>query len=371
MRRCWALPALAAFAVAAAGCGTQADKRILEELGMVSVIGFDEEEGQEADRRIDARTTVLFPVISPQAKVEEETLSVMSRSNDSRQRLSRMTDRKLVFGQLRSAIYNVRIAEGGLLDDLDALHRDPTLGTRVKLALSDSPVRELLAFRHPSIPLVGQYIDLLLEKEAIHLFIPRVNLHTFYRDLRDDGIDPVVPILNPSASSIMLDGIGLFRDDRLAGRIKADDIPYFIMLYGHFHQGLATVPLGREEIVTLGALRGDRQVRVRRTAGGAPAAEIRVTLNGSVVEYISDMDLKSQASRDAFVRRVARQVEENCRRQLRLMQRLRADCIGIGQHARALYSHAEWTKRDWRDTFADMDIRVKVEMRIKDYGVYP
>jgi len=366
-----ALSVLAALALLATGCGTQADKRVLEELGMVSVMGFDLEEDDDSDKNNSNRTTVLFPVINPMAKVEEETLTVRSDSNDARQRLARMTDRKLVFGQLRSAIYNVRIAEGGLLDDLDALLRDPTIGTRVKLALSDANVRKMLAFKHPAISRVGRYIDLLLEKESVHMYIPRANLHTFYRDLMDDGIDPVVPFLNPSDQSVMLDGVGLFRDDRLVGRIKADDMPYFVMLYSHFHQGTLSVQLKENEIVTLSALRGGREVRVRRKAGGMPEAEIRVKLHGTLVEHFGYEKFHSQKDRDELVRRIARKVEEKCEEQLKTMQRLRADCIGIGQHARSLYSYGEWKKLDWRETFAGMDIRVKAELRIKDFGMYP
>lgn len=365
-----ALSVLAALALLATGCGTQADKRVLEELGMVSVMGFDLEEDDDSDKNNSNRTTVLFPVINPMAKVEEETLTVRSDSNDARQRLARMTDRKLVFGQLRSAIYNVRIAEGGLLDDLDALLRDPTIGTRVKLALSDANVRKMLAFKHPAISQVGRYIDLLLEKESVHMYIPRANLHTFYRDLMDDGIDPVVPFLNPSDQSVMLDGVGLFRDDRLVGRIKADDMPYFVMLYSHFHQGILSVQLKENEIVTLSALRGGREVRVRRKAGGMPEAEIRVKLHGTLVEHFGYEKFHSQKDRDELVRRIARKVEEKCEEQLKTMQRLRADCIGIGQHARSLYSYGEWKKLDWRETFAGMDIRVKAELRIKDFGMY-
>lgn len=365
------VPVLALMSMAAGGCGTQADKRVLEELGIISVMGFDLEEGRDGEEGNSNRTTVLFPVINPRATAKEEVLSVMSRSNDSRQKLARMTDRKLVYGQLRAAVYNVRIAERGLLDELDALLRDPTLGTRVKLALTDDHVHELLTFRHPAIPKIGRYIDLLLEKESVHLFIPKANLHTFYRDLKDDGIDPVIPFINPSKDSIKLDGIGLFRDDRLAGRVKAEDMPYFVMLYGPFYQGIVSVQLDQDELVTLSALRSERHVRVRRKAGGAPAAEIRIVLNGSVVEYIGRMDFKTAKSRKDLIRKFNRKVEQMCERQIRNMQKLRADCIGIGQFARSLYPYPEWKKLDWRETFADMDIRVKVDLHVKDFGVYP
>jgi|GEM_PF-422306 spore germination protein len=364
----WSLPAVLSLLLS--GCGTQADKRVLEELGMVSVMGFDLEKGEASDEKDSNRTTVLFPVINPMAKVEEETLSVASNSNDSRQRLARMTDRKLVFGQLRTVIYSASIAEGGLLDDLDALIRDPTIGTRVKLALSDGNVRKLLAFKHPAIPRVGRYIDLLLEKESIHLFIPQVNLHTFYRDLKDDGIDPIAPFLNPSEQSVRLDGIGLFRDDRLVGRIPADDMPYFVMLYSHFHQGTLTVQLTENEVVTLSALRSDREVRVRRKAGGVPEAEILVKLHGTVVEHFGYERFSTDKKQDELKRRIVRKVEEKCKEQLELMQRLRADCIGIGQHARRLYGYDEWIKLDWREAFAGMDIKVKAELKVKDFGIY-
>jgi spore germination protein len=371
MRKYLAVPVLAFVTVAASGCGTQADKRVLEELGMISVMGFDLEEGRSEEEVNSNRTTVLFPVINPRATVEEEVLSVTSRSNNSRQELSRMTDRKLVFGQLRTAVFNARIAENGLLDDLDALLRDPTLGTRVKLALTDHNVHDLLTFKHPAIPRIGRYIDLLLEKESIHLFLPRSNLHTFYRDLRDDGIDPVIPIINPSTDSIKLDGIGLFRDDRLAGRVKAEEMPYFVMLYGDFRQGVITVQVGQTEFVTLTALRSERDVRIRRKAGGALAAEIRILLNGSVVEDFGYKNHKTKKSWEELIRKINRKVEEKCERQIRLMQKLRADCIGMGQYARRLYSYPEWKKLDWRETFADMDIRVKVDLHVKDFGVYP
>lgn len=357
---------------AVAGCGTQADKRVLEELGMITAIGIDlEEERGEQGGNLN-RITVLFPVINPQASVEEEVLSVVTRSSDARQHLFRMTDRKLVFGQLRTSVYNVDIAERGLMDDLDTLLRDPTVSSRTKLALAEGSARDMLSLKNPAIPRVGQYIDLLLEKESISHFIPRVNVHSFYRDLKDDGIDPVMPILKSSANTIMVEGIGLFRDDRLEGRVKPKDMAYFMMLHEDFHQGVMTVELDEDETVTLSALHSHRDIEVwRRKKDGKLAAEIRLELNGTLVEYTGSTDFKSKSARQKLVRRISRKVEEQCERQVRMLQKLGADCIGIGQEARSLFRYSDWKAQDWHDAFPDVDVRVHVDLRIKEYGMYP
>lgn len=374
MSRRWAALALLAVAglMLAAGCGTRADERILEELGMITTIGYDHPDDEEGDGADQKRTTVIFPVINPQASVEEETLSVVGSSNDAREDLSRMTDRKLVFGQLRTVIFHIRIAESGLMDDLDTLLRDPTVGTRVKLALTAGNTKDLLSIKSPVIPRMGQYIDMLLEKEMVHHFIPRVNVHTFFRDMMDDGIEPVMPILKTDGKVVELEGIGLFREDRLVGRVEPRLMAAFMMLHENFHQGTLILVLEEGESVTLGSLRCHRKVRVSRPSpGGPPVAHIRLSLLGSLAEYTGDKNLRDGKVRADLIKRINRKLEQRCRAQIRQLQSLGADSIGIGQKARNLYKYADWKKLNWPETFAGMDIRVSVGVTIKDYGAYP
>ncbi|MGO4272670.1 Ger(x)C family spore germination protein, partial [Paenibacillus sp. TAF58] len=106
-------------------------KRILEELGLVVVVGYDPQE----DNRIMG--TALLHQIDPEAK--EKVQVVVSTANTSkgiRNSQNRELSKRVVSGQLRIAMYNEKLARSGILTLTDTLSRDPSISDTVYVTVS-------------------------------------------------------------------------------------------------------------------------------------------------------------------------------------------------------------------------------------------
>ncbi|WP_449290013.1 hypothetical protein [Paenibacillus melissococcoides] len=58
----------------------------------------------------------------------------------------------------------------------------------------------------------------LLHSVIESAMIPEANIYSFIRDLFDDGIDPVAPVMKAHPETIEVAGIALFRGNNMWGR---------------------------------------------------------------------------------------------------------------------------------------------------------
>lgn len=351
------------------GCG---ETRILERLGFIHTTGYDfEPKGKEDTLRV----TIAVPKADPEGSIKRETMTtVVASSKEARIHFSRQSELSLVSGQLRNVLFGETLARKGIVEHIDTLVRDPMISQRVKVTVVKGTSYELLNKQYPNHPMPGQYIDRLLDKEAAKMMIPAVTLYDFTRDLYDDGIDPVAPIVKPAGQDIALDGIALFKDDRYVSRIPPDEVLIFSILRRNFKKGEMSVDLkelGQERSRLLfSSVFNNQKVKVRRDSNGELSARIQVLLKGSVLEYIGDLDIANDAERHKLEKQIAEYVELRTKRMLKSMQKHRADGLGIGMHVRNSMSYAEWNKLNWDEVYPAMKIDCSAKVVIKHYGKF-
>lgn len=77
---------------------------------------------------------------------------------------------------------------------------------------------------------MGSYIYQLLDKHEKKEMLVNSNLHDFISTLYEIGIDPTLPILsNENGVAPYLDGVALFRDDKIVGSISMKKPVYKII----------------------------------------------------------------------------------------------------------------------------------------------
>lgn len=362
----------------AGGCGTRADYSILEDLGMTSVVAYDPAPPED-DGMTRIRTTVVMPIVDPKARQDEITLSVVARSSkEAKDIISLQTDRQVVSGQLRSVLFSRTMAEKGLLPYIDSLLRDPQIGTRVKLAIAHGEAGELVETNLPASNRVGRYLDILLDKKARQFDIPQSTIHTWYRDLMDDGIDPALPLLKKHDKGIAISGIGLFRGDKMVAFVEPELSVLYMMLRGRVQTAELVLFLEGDDAedpnrvsLAFSHIRSKRKVDIRRDPKTDRfQAVITLKMKGDVTEYYGPYRLTDPSERGILGRKAIRKIESMCSEIVKLMQENGADCIGLGQKARKLVSYREWSDTDWPEQFSKMDIKVKVELMFDDLGMF-
>lgn len=350
-----------------AGC--KSDERILEKLGLVQTASYDLAE----NNRI--KVTSCVPVIDPDSSARRELLSTVSDSiKEARIMFSRQTDLTVVSGQLRDALFGLKLAKAGLGDYIDTLLRDPSIALGVKVTIINGDAGEILAKDYKPHTDTGRYINHLLEKEAAGNSIPNTTLYEFSRDYNDDGIDPVAPIVRDSGDKAIIDGIALFQEDRYKMKIPAEDGIIFGLFRDDLRQGEVAFNLGEEDgrpvVVMFSSLLNSRKVKVHRLGPGRFKVELLANIQGSVLEYTGHHYLNKAGVRQQLERDIADVIMAKAKEMVSQMQQHNVDSLGIGIQIRNTLSYKEWNQMNWREVYPQVEIECRAKVTIKDYGKY-
>lgn len=353
------------FLTIATGCSK--DNNILERAGYVRTVGFDAEKGDMI------RVTVNIPIIIAEAsetQQQEEIFSKIVRSSkEARILMQRKTSRKMVSGQINTILFNEELSRRGLWSHMDTLLRDFTISKRTEIAVVEGAARDIIETHLPGHSRTNQYIDRLLKKEFENQTLPHVLLHHFCRDYFDEGRDPITPVLTRSGKDLEVNGIALFKKDRMVGKLNASDILYFSIMYHDQNRGEFTLGLNRPELYSISfhAINNSTRITISKTPEGKYRADIRINIHGGITEYIGNLKM-STSERAELEQILSRHIEEKCNSIVKKMQQLGVDSIGIGQHIRNKVSYKEW-RAFYKDNYIqDMDIVVHASFKVKNFG---
>jgi spore germination protein len=356
----------------ATGCG---DTRILEKMGFIHTTAYDLVPAEEVGKQGGLRVTIAVPKADPEGKIKRETMTaVVASSKEARIEFSRKTELALASGQLRSALFGSDLARKGVVEHIDTLVRDPVISQRVKISVVNGSAHDLLFKRYAEHPRPGQYVDRLLDKEAAKMMIPAVTLYDFTRDLYDDGIDAVAPIIKPAGEDIAIDGIALFKGDKYVSRIPPEDAVIFSILRRNFKKGEISIDLkeavnGNERLL-FNSIINSQKVKIEHDGNGEISASIQVFVKGSVLEYMGDLKIGEDEDRHKLEKLIAEYFERQAKRMLANMQQHGADSLGIGMHVRNSMSYAEWKKLNWDKIYPTMEIDCRAKVVIKHFGKF-
>lgn len=352
------------------GCNT--DKKRLEKLGLINSISYDVYRLEDEDKKLIVSISV--PTIPGVGQHKRDFLTTVSTSSkEARGNLSRQTSKILVNGQLRSVLLGKAFAEQGIWPYLDTLVRDPAIGQRVRVAVVNGKAAELLKKDFPDEIETGQYIYNLLLSEERHKTVPEVSILHFIRDLFDDGIDPIAPILKLNKDHMLIDGIALFDGDRYRARISPKDALIVACLRGDFRQGEINIGFNHKnssEVVTLNAIISQRKVKISRDQDEKPHVVFELDLKGAVVEYTGKQKLGNKQEQDQLEEQISEYLKKKAELLIRHMQKNNVDSVGVGQYVRNSMSYKEWKGLDWKKVYRSMPIECSFKVELKNYGKF-
>ncbi|AOZ93152.1 Ger(x)C family spore germination protein [Paenibacillus crassostreae] len=346
------------------GCS---DQRILEKVGFTHSVAYDlGSEGQ-------LKSAISVPVSNPDIKTNRIFLKTESKSSKGgRINLNKQTSLTLVSGQLRLALFGQSIAsKEGLRNNLDTLMRDPSIGDRINIIIVNGDAGNLLEKNFKQFPPTGKYIDRLIHKESAGQSIPNTTLYTFTRDYYDDGIDPIAPMIKDAGESIRVDGVALFKDDKVVGKIKPQDLMIFAFLRGNLQQGELDFDLSNDtqesQSLTLTAISSKKKVHVTYDDNQMKVM-IHVNVLASATEYIGELKLSDNADRRKLEQEISEITTQRAQQVIKYLQEKKADSLGIGTYVRNSMPYSNWSKLNWHDQYPLVNIECHMHIKITDYG---
>lgn len=346
------------------GCG---DQRILEQTGFIHSTGFDFVDDDLIKYSLEV------PKLDPDISTSREFLETTGKSSkEARIELARKSNLILTSGQLRNALFGSALARKGILEYMDTLKRDPTVTENVHIVVVNGDAGSLLQKKYKEYPRTGKYVDRLIEKESKGQTVPKTTIYSFVRDCFDDGIDPIAPVIKDMEESIVIEGIGLFRDDKYVGLVPANDSIIFAFLKRKFRRGELYIDLSEEtqesNTVMLSSMVSSRNIRVKRGENGTTNVVIHTKATVSILEYSGQLNLAEDRDRQKLEREISEMMTKRAMKLVKQLQEKKVDPLGIGMYIRNSMAYKDWKQINWRDEYPSINIQPTVDIQIKDFG---
>lgn len=287
----------------------------------------------------------------------------------SRETRGRKLTGSYVIGMLQVALCGSELAEAGVEDAIDILHRNPKVKSAVYLAVVKGEAKKVLKVKTSNYTDVGSYTLKLLKGANRRGFIVSTTLHQFIVNSSTPGKNPVVPVIDVGKSSISIAGTAIFKDDRMIAEVDMNDTLPLVLLRGISCRGYIPFAFDDKgkEIRGTCQLANGRSVKVERR-GDEFYFTVTVKLGGVITDIKGDHPRLSDKKMVTKVEKaVEGSVQKDCERFIRTMQnRYRVDCIDITKYALAKYRKDLEGKET--KVIDKAHIRVKVKVGIDNYG---
>jgi spore germination protein len=355
----------------------------LEKLGLITAQGYD----LEKENKI--KGTVVVHKFDPLAQNLTKIITVDANTSKAlRQKQNLEIDQKLVLGQLRCVIYSKELAEKGISQLVDALNRDPTVGNMVYLTVADQDALSVMSLDEKKLKVnLGTYLYNLIKQNVESEQLTSPTLHEFNHNLQDHGRDPVLPILKIKSDGVIISGIALFKDDKIVGELKSEQLFYAKVLSDKYKSGTHELGFKRsrfEKIIKKENEGKDREVynklfvsidnirsqsKIKLMDKEKRHFSVEVELDSRLLETTEPLDLSATKNIKFIEKEVNREMEKQIKSLLKYFQKNQVDPVGFGNEYMAHIRKKPLSKKQWRELYKDATFEVHVNNKIVKTGV--
>ncbi|MCM2531916.1 Ger(x)C family spore germination protein [Neobacillus pocheonensis] len=378
----WSLPVVLIIAtVLIVGC---VERKQLENLGLITAAGFD----MEKQNKI--KGTVVIHKFDPIAQNMTKVIAdIAHTSRGLRQKQNLESNQKLVTGQLRIAVYSKELAEKGIIQLVDTLNRDSTVGNMVYLTVADGSASSIMKIdlKTPTSINLGTYLYNLIKQNVDGEQIISPTLQEFNRNYNDTGKDPVLPILKIKKNDVIISGLALFNDDRMIDVLKPEKLFFLKILIDKYKAGTKEIGFNRghfEKIILKSAFQKERHVynklyisfdniqtnsRIKLIDMKNLRFRVDVKLNSRLLEATEPLDLGNPEAVKLIEKEINKAVKKDIVDLLNHFQKLEVDPVGFGNEYQAHYRGKIPTTEEWKQKYKHAKFDVVVENKIVQTGV--
>ncbi|HFJ9373589.1 Ger(x)C family spore germination protein [Bacillus cereus] len=268
-------------------------------------------------------------------------------------------------GQMRVALYTIRLAKKGMSTSFDTLIRDVNIGNALYVALLEGNGTDLLKGKYTTASNVAIYMKKLLEHNMETGPLPQDNLHIgafrYYRE----GQDYYIPILKKHEDKIKITGIGLFKKDKYIGKITEKDMFIFKGL-------LEKHRLDSHEFKTDSAYVMINNIRSVPTydikiKNGKPSFSIHVKLDARIQELSKPINLENVKNTKKIEKAIQKQLDIQAAKLIKQFKSLGVDPLGLG--AKYKQHYRPFKLEEWKKMYKDVPVNVKYTVNITNSGV--
>jgi spore germination protein len=354
-------------------CGVETKQ--LERLGLITAIGFDLEKENEI------KGTVSVTKFDPMAKVMTNLISADANTLQTlRAEENLATDQRLEMGQLRCVIYSKELAEKGIIQLVNALNRDPTVGNMVYLTIADEDAFSIISMDEKKIKVnIGTYLYNLIRQNVERELLISPTLQEFNQKFFDYGQDPVLPILKVKKDKVAISGVALFNDDKMVATLNNDKLFYLKLLTDEYRIGSKELEFNRDEFskiinvqggqsygeiynklfISIDSLRSNTKIHLINKKN--LTFKVKVKMDSRLLETTNYLDLGNPANMKFIEKKINKEMESQIKKLLLFFQEKQVDPVGIGNEYMAHVRGKPISQKKWKELYknAKFDVQVK------------
>lgn len=361
-------------------CGTETKQ--LERLGLITAIGFDLEKENEI------KGTVSVTKFDPLAKVMTTLISADANALQTLRAEENLSiDQRLEMGQLRCVIYSKELAEKGIIQLVNALNRDPTVGNMVYLTIAEKDAFSIISMDEKKIKVnIGTYLYNLIRQNVERELLISPTLHEFNHKFFDYGQDPVLPIVKVAKNQVAISGVALFNDDKMVARLSNDKLFYLKLLTDEYRTGSKELEFSRDEFkkiiniqgglsygeiynklfISIDNLRSNTKIDLVDKKN--LVFKIEVKMDSRLLETTNYLDLGKPANMKFIEKKINKEMESQIKKLLLFFQEKQVDPVGIGNEYMAHVRGKPISQKKWKDLYKDAKFDVQVKNTLTKTG---
>ncbi|KEZ47001.1 Ger(x)C family spore germination protein [Metabacillus indicus] len=359
-------------------CGC-ADPKILEEMGLITTVGYDLSSSQEII------TTMSLLQVDPTATPNADIITAKAlTSKGGRLQGNRKAPKKLQSGQLRVALFGTELARNGIISLADTLARDPAISDLVYLAIVDGEAANLLNQPNSkNMGNIGQSIYKELEQNVESESIPSSTLQESLRDYHSHVQDSVLPIVSMDNQLISISGLALFRDEKMVGRVDSHDGFYIELLRNRYEAGNIELKMDKDEYEELEPFKSDRdnvgvvldtiksKSKIKLKKQSRNKFQVSVSIDARLLEITEGIyiDLEKPKNLHLLEKAISKKFTREIEEVIDLCQSKESDVFGFGETYRSTVGNKGLTRKKWHKLYKDIEVDVKMDFQIVRTGV--
>lgn len=345
--------------------GGEAQREAVEELSIPAGVGIDIV--KKALDNIDYKISVSSYVFQEKKTISRISTGEQRSFGQNRQSRQLKIDKKFLIGLEKVDIISEEMARNGIKNLLDILFNNPSANDTALIAICSGEAKDILEYPVKGQPSAADYIEgMIKSSKSFNFFKDNYKTIDIFVRLDSEGRSVTLPYITVTAEGLKIDGLALFKSDRMIGKIGIQDGKILNMLSQDSGKGMITIVKKTNEYIDYYA-KCKRKVKCTKE-NGKFNFDISLKLNGEIItNEINKKVSQDVEERNKLEKEMSEKIEEECNRVIKIMkEEYRADLLELGRVAAAKYGRETGT--DWNETIADSNIKVKAAVKIIKQG---
>lgn len=264
---------------------------------------------------------------------------------------------------------------------LDAIVRDPSSTSNIKLIQVDGQIRDFFSIKPPNNLSISMYLQDIIQASLYDNMIVPSDIQEVLRQKNEEGMTQTIPIIKKENNAVQTKGIAFFdQSSRYVTSLPSKDVPIYSLLKKEKLQGRMILNIilndsasDKSRIVSVLIEKANRQIDVG-FKNDKFQFDIKLDIALSIIEGVNGPTITSNDDQGKIIslleRQITKSIDKELNKVIKKIQSNKIDPIGLSMYARAnQYQQWKLHKKNWGNKISNSNIKIKTLIKIGNTGI--